>query len=76
MAPHTGEPERNTFGFRFGMPQSRPWEIEPLEEAMPTRIFNLNTSKLHATIPPWLNKKYIHFYKHLGEFKKISDQIY
>ena len=51
MAPHIGEPERNTFGFRFGMPQLGPWEIEPLEEAMPTRIFNLNTSKPHANMP-------------------------
>jgi len=51
MAPHIGEPERNTFGFRFGMPQLGSWEIEPLEEAMPTRIFNLNTSKPRAAIP-------------------------
>ena len=34
MAPHIGEPERNTFGFRFGMPQLGSWEIEPLEEAV------------------------------------------
>ena len=52
MAPHIGEPERNTFGFRFGMPQLRPWEIEPLEEAMPTRIFNPNKCKSHTAIAP------------------------
>ena len=57
MAPHIGEPERNTFGFRFGMPQLGSWEIEPLEEAMPTRIFNLNTSNPHATKFERLNKK-------------------
>jgi len=52
MAPQYGEPERNAFGFRFGMPQLGSWEIEPLEEAMPTRIFNVNTSNLRATTPP------------------------